>query len=143
MAKRKCKKCGRQFESKGTGDCFCSDLCRMTGFFMGGGGDTSKPGVAKSVAVIPMHKPIRVKKDDERFARVRLMFAKPPSERWAIAKDFTEEERSYAKHLARRQMIEEARFTREWTWDGNVEEGEDYSFSDSPSSLGESDDGTL
>ena len=94
MAYRKCKKCGRRFESKGTGDCFCSELCRMTGFFIGGGGDTSKPGVAQPAEVIPKQMPVRVKKDDERFARVRLMFEKPPSERWEIAKDFTEEERA-------------------------------------------------
>ena len=143
MAKRKCKKCGRRFESKGAGDYFCSDLCRMTGFFMGGGGDTSKPGVAQPSAVIPTHKPIRVKKDDERFARVRLMFEKPPAERWAIAKNFTEEERSYAKHLARRQMMEEIRFTREWAWEGNGDDGDVEVFSESSGSLGESDDGTL
>ena len=141
MAKRKCKKCGRQFESKGPGDCFCSQLCRMTGFFVGGGGDTSKPGVPQPAAVIPAPKPMRVKKDDERFARVRLMFEKPTEERWAIAKDFSEEERAYAKRLAKRLMMEEDRLTREWTWDGGGEEADEAAADGGM--LGESDDGSI
>ena len=142
MAYRKCKKCGRRFESKGTGDCFCSELCRITGFFIGGGGDTSKPGVAQPAEVIPKQMPVRVKKDDERFSRVRLMFEKPPSERWEIAKDFTEEERAYARRLAKRQMMEEARFTREWTWDGGADEEDDADY-EGGGTLGESDDGSI
>lgn len=142
MAYRKCKKCGRRFESKGTGDCFCSELCRITGFFIGGGGDTSKPGVAQPAEVIPKQMPVRVKKDDERFARVRLMFEKPPSERWEIAKDFTEEERAYARRLAKRQMMEDARFTREWTWDGGSDEEDDADY-EGGGTLGESDDGSI
>ena len=141
MAIRKCKKCGRRFETKSPGDYFCSDLCRMTGFFVGGGGDTSKPGVAQTTPIIPTVKPIRVKKDDERFAKVRLMFEKPASERWAIAKDFTDEERAYAKRLAKRQMMEEARFTKEWAWDATTED--DIPTEGGMGSLGESDDGTV
>ena len=144
MAYRKCKKCGRRFESKGPGDSFCSDLCRMTGFFMCGGGDTTKPGVPQPAAVIPPPKPLRVKKDDERFARVRQMFEKPAAERWAIAKDFTEEEHAYAKRLAKRQMMEEVRFMREWTWDGFADEADDAdSGGGGEGMLGESDDGSI
>ena len=142
MASRKCKKCGRRFESKGPNDVFCSELCRMTGFFVGGGGDTTKPGVAQTSTVIPNPKPMRIKKDDERFARVRLMFEKPVSERWAIAKDFTEEEHAYARRLAKRQMMEEVRFMREWTWDNYSEEGND-SGEGGESNIGESDDGSI
>lgn len=141
MAKRKCKRCGRQFESRGAGDCFCSPICRMTGFFIGGGGDTSKPGVSQPQA-IPQEKPVRVRKDDERYARVRLMFAKPPSERWEIAKDFTDDERAYARRIAKRMMMEEARFAREWVWDGGSGGAEDSPF-DEGGTLGESDDGSV
>lgn len=142
MAKRKCKKCGRQFESKGTGDLFCSEICRLSGFFLGGGGDTSKPGVVQSLSPIQEQKPVRIKKDDKRFDKVRMMFEKPPSERWNIAKDFTEEERAYAKRMARRQMMEDYRFVREWAWDG-IADGENEEPSAGDGFLGESDDGTI
>lgn len=141
MAKRKCKRCGRRFESKGPGDCFCSPICRMTGFFIGGGGDTSKPGVPQA-HVIPQPKPVRVRKDDERYARVRQMFAMPAGERWGIAKDFTADERAYAKRISRRMMMEEVRFTREWTWDGGSDDADDSPF-DGGGMLGESDDGSV
>ena len=141
MAKRKCKKCGRKFESSGPGDCFCSPICRMSGFFIGGGGDTSKPGVSQP-KVIPQAKPVRVRKDDERYARVRQMFTMPPSERWGIAKDFSDDERAYAKRLAKRMMMEEARFTREWDWDGSSEDADDLA-TDGGGMLGESDDGSV
>lgn len=142
MAKRKCKKCGRTFVAKGPGEHFCSELCRMTGFFVGGGGDTSKPGVAKQAASIPKEKPVRVKKDDERYARVRRMFSLPASERWAIAKDFSEDERSYARRIARRMLMEEDRITREWSWDSSDEEC-DASADIGGGMLGESDDGSV
>ena len=141
MAKRKCKKCGRTFESSGTGDLFCSALCRMTGFFVGGGGDTSKPGVAKRADETPP-KPVRVRKDDERFARVRHMFTLPPSERWAVAKDFSEEERAYAKRMARKILMDDDRFTREWDW-GAGDDEEDASSYPELNTLGESDDGSV
>ena len=141
MAKRKCKRCGRQFESKGAGDCFCSPICRMTGFFIGGGGDTSKPGVPQP-QTIPQQKPVRVRKDDERYARVRLMFSKPPSERWEIAKDFTDDERAYARRIAKPMLMEEARFEREWVWDGGSADADGLPF-DGGGTLGESDDGSI
>mgnify|MGYP003289507523 CR=1 FL=1 len=143
MAKRKCKRCGRQFDSKGPGDYFCSPLCKMTGFFMGGGGDTSKPGVAKPAEVIPAPKPVRIKKDDEKYARVRKMFTLPAKERWELAKTFSEEERAYARRLAKRSLMEEDRLTREWDWNnGSSEETEEDVIYDS-GLLGESDDGSI
>lgn len=141
MAKRKCKKCGRRFEPTGPDDYFCSPICRMTGFFIGGGGDTSKPGVPQP-NIIPQLKPVRVRKDDERYARVRQMFEMPPRDRWEIAKDFTEDERAYAKRIAKRMMMEEVRFTREWDWDGGSDDAEDMSL-DEGGMLGESDDGSV
>jgi hypothetical protein len=41
--KKRCKNCGQLFDPKGPGDFFCSSLCRTTGKFVGGGGDTTKP----------------------------------------------------------------------------------------------------
>ena len=140
MAKqRKCKKCGRLFIPKVAGEHFCSPLCSMTGFFVGGGGDTTKPGAAKvgTANTQIVHKPAaRVAAKDERYARVRKMLELPLAERWAVAKDFTADERAYAKRLARRSLMEEDRLTREWSWEvpDDVEEGE---------GIGESDDGSL
>ena len=139
MAKRKCKSCGRTFDSKGAGDFFCSPLCRATGFFVGGGGDTSKPGVAKPVRSIPQQKPVRVRKDDEKFAKVRRMFDLPPAERWKIAKDFTEEEHAYAKRLERRRLMEEDRIFREGDWNADSDEEAETD----EGTLGESDDGSV
>ena len=141
MAKRKCKKCGRRFETDGTGDGFYSQLCRMTGFFIGGGGDTSKPGSARKAPAQEAKFSPSPKKCGEKFERVLLMFDKPPSERWEIAKNFTEEERAYAKRIARRKMMEEVRFTREWEWNGGDEE--DVPQEEVDAALGESDDGSL
>lgn len=109
---------------------------------MGGGGDTSKPGVAKPAEAIPAAKPVRVKKDDERYARVRQMFTLPANERWELAKTFSEEERAYAKRLAKRSLMEEDRLTREWDWNGSSEETEEDVIYDS-GLLGESDDGSI
>ena len=139
MAKRKCKNCGRVFVSRGAGDFFCSPLCKATGYFVGGGGDTSKPGVAKAAQSIPVQRPMRIRKDDEKFARVRHMFTLPVEKRWEIAKDFSEEEQSYAKRLERRRLMEEDRIFREWDWNADSEDetGEDDAV------LGDSDDGSL
>lgn len=143
MAKRKCKKCGNRFDSKGPGDYYCSEICRLTGFFVGGGGDTTKPGVVSPIQKPPVPTPIRPKKDDAKFARVRAMFEMPPSERWAIAKDFTEEERSYARRIARRMMYEESRFVRDVLWampaEGDDGGGQIFGYD----TMGDSDDGSI
>lgn len=143
MAKRKCRKCGNRFNSKGPGDYYCSEICRLAGFFVGGGGDTSKPGVASPTQVIPEPKPVRPKKDDARFARVRAMFDKPPRERWAIAKDFTEEEAAYARRIAKRMMYEESRFMRDIMWDVPAEGDDGGSAMFLYDTMGDSDDGSI
>ena len=71
------------------------------------------------------------------------MFEKPAAERWAIAKDFTEEEHSYARRMARRQMMEEVRFMREWAWDGFADDADADSGGCGEGMMGESDDGSI
>lgn len=151
MAKKRCKKCGRQYEAGGeSSDGYCSALCRMAGYFIGGGGDTAKPGAAArppeaeekppSAAV----RPTRVRKDDARFARVRLMFTLPPGERWELARGFSEEERAFARRLARREEMEAARFAREWDWDGADGGADGETEEPAPSGdIGDSDDGSV
>ena len=140
---RKCKKCGRAFEPKDSSDVFCSQICRMTGFFVGGGGDTSKPGGVKQTVSKPKGDavPARVNSGDERFARVREMLKLPPIERWSIAKDFTAEEQAYCRRLAKRLLMEETRIERENSWE--VGEEADSSYCDAAEPTGDSDDGTI
>lgn len=140
---RKCKKCGRAFEPKDSSDVFCSQICRMTGFFVGGGGDTSKPGTVKQPTNKPKGgaAPARVNNGDEKFARVREMLKLSPLERWNIAKDFTAEEQAYCRRLARRLLMEENRIERETSW--NLDETEDSSYGDADEPSGDSDDGTI
>lgn len=138
MALRKCKSCGRKFNSKGAGDVYCSSLCRATGFFVGGGGDTTKPGTnAPAKDIHPAPKAAKPKRTSEKFDRVRKMFDLPPSERWELAKDFTEDERAYAKRLERRRFVEEDRIFREWSWDSDEDDICDGG------AIGESDDGSV
>lgn len=141
--KRKCKCCGRSFTPKSKEDRFCSAVCRTTGLFVGGGGDTTKPGKAVDTSKEESPKPmVRVKTGDDRFARVRAMFQLPASERWAVSKTFTKEEADYARRIARRMLAEEARLTKEVSWEGGDEEEVSPVLLDSVLS-GDSDDGTL
>lgn len=140
--KRKCKCCGRVFEPKDKEDRFCSAVCRTTGLFVSGGGDTTKPGAAASKkdeppkAVVP-----KVKAGDERFARVRAMFELPPSERYAISRTFTKEETEYARRMAKRQLAEDERIRREISWD-LYEDAEGEMADDAGTVSEDSDDGT-
>lgn len=120
---------------------FCSSTCRMTGFFVGGGGDTTKPGVPQRKSE-PVRKHPAAKPGAGGFERVKKMFSLPHSERWAIAKDFTEEERAYARRVARGQLMADDRFVREWDWNEEQDE-EAASVESSIASLGDSDDGTV
>lgn len=154
--KRKCKNCGQLFVPKGAGDFFCSSLCRSTGKFLGGGGDTSKPMSAEQRKemirrgkTIPApnpepEPPKRVRNGEMKFPRVMKMFSLPLNKRWAIAKHFTAEERDFARRMAKRQLMEERKMDSYIDWDG------DYDHSDGWDSegaifdtLGDSDDGTI
>ena len=141
--KRKCKCCGRTFTPKEKADRFCSDVCRTTGLFVGGGGDTTKPGKVAETSKAEAPKPTeRVKGMDERYARVRAMFQLPVGERWAVAKTFTKEESEYARRIARRMLAEEDRLTREVSWDVGEEEEVPVQLIESIEAA-DSDDGTL
>lgn len=140
MVKRKCKTCGTLFEPKNEGDRYCSSLCRTTGLFVGGGGDTSKP----NSTYVPKKMPVKrkaVKSSGTDFPRVREMMKLPPAERWSISKDFTEEEWSFARRLARKTMMDERVVSMIAEWDGE-DTGED-SGETSADNLGESDDGSV
>lgn len=141
--KRKCKCCGRAFTPKDKDDRFCSAVCRTTGLFVGGGGDTTKPGKAVEASKAEAPKPVaRVRAGDERFARVRAMFQLPVKERWAVSRTFSKEETEYARRMARRMLAEDDRLSREVSWEGGDEEEMSPALLDSIGS-GDSDDSTI
>lgn len=140
--KRKCKCCGRVFEPKDKDEKFCSMVCRTTGLFVGGGGDTTKPGAVKVEKEEPKAASPRIKAGDERFARVREMFNLPPSERYAISKTFTKEEVEYARRIAKRQLAEEERIRREISWESD-DDSETMGSYDGGVLSEDSDDGTI
>lgn len=141
---RKCKNCGRPFDGE-PGEMFCSQLCRTTGFFLGGGGDTSKPGVGVKTEKPKGDIKHRVRNGETKFPRVRLMFEQKSGEaRWAIAKDFTEEERNYAKRVAKKMISDENRIDAEWSWEVESDECElARERGLSGGNVGDSDDGSV
>ena len=148
LKKRRCKTCGCSFVPKDRGERFCSPVCKTAGLFLGGGGDTSKPGSTAFSENADKTKVAqkRIKSDDEKFAKVRAMFQLPVSERYEIAKDFTKEEADYARRIARRMMAEDDRISREISWTGDFD---DEASAEEPgetfwdNSISESDDGSI
>ena len=142
MGKRKCKTCGNLFEPKGVNDRYCSSLCRTAGCFIGGGGDTTKPNSEiKEPAKVERPKPIKTSGKD--FPRVRAMLELPVHERWKVSRDFTEEERAYAKRLAKRSLMEERVADCISDWDGGTDEEDGDGIPNGADTLGESDDGSI
>ncbi|MGN0130714.1 MAG: hypothetical protein ACI4CE_07500 [Methanomethylophilus alvi] len=152
--KRKCRNCGQMFVPKGTGDAFCSSLCRLTGKFVGGGGDTSKPlsyeqrkALEKKGLPIPKpneKKPKKIRNGGEKFPRVVKMFSLPMSQRWELAKTFTAEEREFSRRMEKRLLMEERKMASFIDWDGDSEPAERGSYDGIVGgTLGESDDGTV
>ena len=154
--KRKCRNCGQLFDPKGPGDFFCSSLCRTTGKFLGGGGDTTKPMSAEQRKdmirrgkAIPTSgqeppKPRKIRNGSIKFPRVMEMFSQPLNKRWAIAKHFTPQEQDFARRMAKRQLMEERKMDSFIDWDGGYYESELDSADDMVfDRLGESDDGTV
>ena len=152
--RRKCKTCGNSFEPKGPEDQFCSALCRTTGCFVGGGGDTSKPispemrkvmEKKKSASSPKPEKPRKIRNGAEKYPRVHYMFTLPVGERLAVSSQFTSEEAEYSRRLARKMLMEERRLDDEIEWDSSSDEKEastSYEGLDG-GRLGESDDGTV
>lgn len=141
---KKCKKCGRTFVPKEKGQVFCSVLCEKTGFFVGGGGDTSKPGVTASPK--PKEEKVyheRAKSGDEKYSRVREMFELPIEERWKLAQTFTPEEYAYARRLGMRQLKESDRIDKEWDWNYSDVDDTDAGEPESIAWVEDSDDGSL
>lgn len=143
---RRCKTCGRPFTVEGRSDGFCSDLCRTTGLFLNGGGDTSKPSPYKkaSHAIPRKARAAHNQGGAEKFPRVLQMLSLPPGERWSIAKTFTEEEQAYAARLAKRALMEEKRMSVECSWDDGEdapELGRERGLAGG--SIGDSDDGSI
>ena len=151
--KKRCKTCGRMFDPAEPGEMFCSSLCRATGNFVDGGGDTSKPlseeqrkdliRRGKTVPAMSREtKPRRIRNGGEKYPRVAMMFALPPERRWEIAKDFTPEEREYGKRAAKRQMMEERKIDMAIEWEGDEPSGRAAECL-LGGSLGDSDDGSI
>lgn len=146
---RKCRNCGRTFQPKEPGDVFCSSLCRATGKFMGGGGDTSKPmNPEQKRAMERKGKRITAEEGEEKGAKAALkyphvvrMFDLPMDKRWAVAKKFTPEEAAYARRIMKRKLIEERKLSMCCDWCG--EEWETEGGNADGDSLGDSDDGTI
>ena len=156
--KIKCKNCGRMFEPKVSGEQFCSSLCRVTGKFIGGGGDTSKPlneeqrkalEKKREKGLVPPskkveEKPKKIRNGDAKHPRVAAMFALPVEKRWKIAKDFTAEEKEYARRVMKRMLSDEKKMDAVAEWDGSSESEVSSSYEGiSGGHLGESDDGSV
>lgn len=141
MGKRKCKTCGNLFEPKNPNDRYCSSLCRTAGCFIGGGGDTSKPNT--EVRRIKPKEKKQIKTVGKDYPRVWRMMELPPSERWSVSKDFTEEERAFAKKLAKRSLMDDRIVQCISDWDWGEEEDENAPAPSELDKLGESDDGSV
>lgn len=154
MGKRRCKNCGRTFDPKGPGDFFCSSLCRATGKFVGGGGDTTKPMSAeqrkemirkgKMPPPVQGDRPKKIRNGGDKYPRVAQMFSLPLSERWNIAKMLTPEEMEYSRRVMKRMLTEDRKIGSIIDWDGDAECGTPASYDGLVGgTLGESDDGTV
>lgn len=139
MEKRKCKTCGNLFEPKGANDRYCSTLCRTAGCFIGGGGDTSKPN---TVGLKPKPQKKQSKSVKKDFPRVDELMKIPIGERWQVAKDFTDEEKTYAKKLAVKFLREERLVDCISQWNCGEEEEEKFTI-ENADRVGDSDDGSI
>lgn len=132
--KRRCKVCGRPFVGAGE---FCSEICKTTGVFVGGGGDTSKPNSTIKVVKV---KPQKIGISEEQKEKVRAVFDLPLEERWNKIKVLSPEERAYAKRVAYKMLKEEQMIESLTDWDiGESSEGEEETSED----IGDSDDGSI
>lgn len=152
-----CKGCGRRFQGGGAGGGFCSAVCALSGGFVAGKGDTSKPSTEYKAkkprkprveeprkAADTRGVPLRISAADH--PRVLEMFSLPESERAALSATFTPEERECARRIGRRMLEADRRMDAAIDWDcGEGLEGESASSSraESCDRLGDSDDGSV
>lgn len=152
--KKVCKGCGRMFETETANEVYCSSLCRTTGKFMGGGGDTKKP-IPPEMRSLYKKKAReagvggkalgkrKIRNGEEKYPRVVEMFNLPQDQRWALAKTFSEEEHEYMVRKAKKLILEEKKLDAMCSW----EEPEDMSRGAyegiTGGSIGESDDGSI
>ena len=154
--KKRCKNCGQLFDPKGPGDFFCSSLCRTTGKFVGGGGDTTKPmseeqrkEMIRRGKLIPqkilfaLHFEDEIRNGGEKYPRVAEMFRLPLEKRWELAKTFTAEEQEYCRRVMKRMLMEERKISSIVDWDSEAEPGLGSYEGIAGGMLGESDDGTV
>jgi len=143
--KRKCRNCGRLFDSRNENEQYCSVLCRTTALFVGGGGDQRKPaGDMGSKKYKPETSKASDKKvckrgSDSKYPRVKELFTIPIEKRWEVAKTFNPDEMAYARRLANRMLNEEKMIDELSTWEKS---GESEVLPEE-STLGESDDGSI
>ena len=156
MKQRKCKSCGRLFFPKNQ-EWFCSTVCSITGNFVSGGGDTSKPLSkerqqmlsSRMRANIPQknsqpRKSVRICNGKDKYPRVHYMFSLPIEKRWDVAKQFTDEEYEYYKRLVKSKQREEYKLDMIIDWDRGASGHEEVCYEDLiGGSLGASDDGTI
>ena len=142
MGRKKCSVCGRIFDAEEGDDEYCSEVCRKTGCFLNGGGDTSKPNVQEVKTVQKRAHIHPVKVDSSKYPRVQAMFEKPIHERWEHARNFTEEEQKIARKMAMKELREDMIIIRMSNID--EEEAEEYEGeAEDPTLIGESDDGSI
>ena len=91
----------------------------------------------------PQPSPRPIRNGIEKFPRVAQMFALPVSERWSVARHFTEEEREFARRMAKRMLSDERRMDMICSWDGEGDEGEANDLDVVRATIGDSDDGTV
>lgn len=151
--KRKCKNCGQLFVPTEPGDVFCSSLCRITGKFVGGGGDTSKPlsyeqrraleKRGQTVSKPKDEKPRKIRNGGEKFPRVVEMFSLPLDQRWELAKTFTPDEQEFSRRMAKRMLMEDRQMAMLTEWECDAENKYETLDGLEGGRLGESDDGTV
>lgn len=133
---RKCKLCGREFVPQKAGDRYCPGVCSLTA------GLIPTPSEKKPAASSGGGWAAK----EAKFPRVMEMFALPKNDgrRWEIAKDFTEEEREFARKYAKRQMALENMIDYNCACGGyGGEDEDDDSRTFDHNSLGDSDDGSI
>ena len=143
MGKRQCKTCGNFFEPKNSNDRYCSQLCRQAGCYIGGGGDTSKPNSTIVVKSAPKKARVSKPNNTDGYQRVKEMLSLPVGERWKIAKDFTEEERAYARRLAKKSLMDDRIVTKMSDWSDDDGDEENEVVTEMFDRLGDSDDGSV